>query len=86
MLDEDLRGARRRRNATAAQDPMSRGSGGFGELLREETGDWLVFVDGDTVGPIPLLALADAAPAIGDRVFVHVDHVGDPAYAAHFPS
>jgi hypothetical protein len=86
MLDEDLRGSRRRRHATAAQDPMSRGAGGFGELLLEEDGDWLVFVDGDTVGPIPLLIPADAVPAIGDRVFVHVDHIGDPAYAAHLPS
>jgi hypothetical protein len=88
MLDQHLRDDRRRQRAARTDDPTASGSGGMGRLLRDTPdGEWLVVLDDgdDTVGPLPLMPHPVEAPTVGDRAFVHVDHAGDPAYAAHLP-
>ncbi len=84
-MDHDLRGNRRRRRARYATGATITGAGAWGVLIDdpEETGESRVRVGDQAMGPVPVISLLpDASPAKGDRVFLHVDTTGQPAYAA----
>lgn len=83
MLGQDLHATRRRNRS---HTPIAAGAGAWGEIVEHDAGEVLVDLDNDAArvwGPVPYLLFAGSSgtPAPGDRVFLHLDTDGEPAYA-----
>lgn len=88
----------RRAQRSRQHAPGATGPGAIGRLLDPLTGARMgrVLVDGEVYGPVPVTPYAGVDPfnhliaivagAPGDRIFLHLDMRGQPAYAQLLPA